>query len=166
GALPRPVLMVRIHQYFTSCMNGTSLKPCTTASLCISATVSCLPILGMARHKWAGRLKLLLSQLPGRFCAPREIASSSSITPGQPMPMKGGQVQALLFGASNELAQHLDQPFYSVVAPGLVVDVAPLVKLPRRGLREIRRAFQIELDDAGAEIGAAEISGEDGVVAL
>jgi len=49
---------------------------------------------------------------------------------------------------------------------GLVVDVAPLVKFPRRGLREIRRAFQIELDDAGAEIGAAEISGEDGVVAL
>src|SRR5262245_13933950 len=71
---------------------------------------------------------------------------------------EGGQVQAFLFGASNELAQHLDQPFYRVVASGLVVDVAPLVEFPHRRLREIRRAFQIELDDAGAEIGAAEIA--------
>ena len=36
-----------------------------------------------------GRLNLLLSQLPGRFWAPRSIDPSASITPGQPIPMKG-----------------------------------------------------------------------------
>src|SRR5437763_17220246 len=34
-ALPSPVPMVSTPQRLTSCMNGTSLKPCTTASLCI-----------------------------------------------------------------------------------------------------------------------------------
>src|SRR5947207_768652 len=46
--------MVRIPHRFTSCMKGTSLKPCTTASLCISTIVSCRPILGN-RLTQAGR---------------------------------------------------------------------------------------------------------------
>jgi hypothetical protein len=34
-----------------------------------------------------GKLKLVLSQFPGRFCAPRLIEPSSSIGPGHPLPI-------------------------------------------------------------------------------
>src|SRR5213083_492108 len=75
-ALPSPVPIVSTPQCATSCMNGTSLNPCTTASLCISTVVRCSPILGIASNSSAGRLNLLLSQLPGRFCAPRSMVPS------------------------------------------------------------------------------------------
>src|SRR5687768_14439485 len=39
-ALPRPVPIVSTPQRLKSCMNGTSLRPCATPSLCISTTVS------------------------------------------------------------------------------------------------------------------------------
>src|SRR5579871_2241631 len=91
-ALPSPVPMVSTPQLSTSCMNGISARPCTTASLCISTAVSWLPILGMASTRLAGRLNLLLSQLPGRFCAPFSIDPSSLMTPGQAMPMNGASL--------------------------------------------------------------------------
>src|SRR6185312_5404089 len=67
-ALPRPVPMVSTPQRSTSCMNGTSASPCTTPSLCIKTAVSWSPIAGIASTRLAGRLNLLLSQFPGRFC--------------------------------------------------------------------------------------------------
>src|SRR6185295_9465215 len=39
-ALPRPVPIVMTPQRSTSCMAGSSLRPCTTASLCMTTTVS------------------------------------------------------------------------------------------------------------------------------
>ena len=39
-ALPSPVPMVSTPQWLTSVMCGNSLRPCTTASLCITTTVS------------------------------------------------------------------------------------------------------------------------------
>ena len=39
-ALPSPVPIVITAQCFTSCIQGNSLSPCTTASLCIRTTVS------------------------------------------------------------------------------------------------------------------------------
>src|SRR5262245_4555143 len=90
-ALPRPVPIVSTPQGVASRMNGTSLKPCTTASLCRRVTVSCSPMVGIASCKAIGRLKLLLSQLPGKFCAPRSMVPSSAMIPGQPMPMKGAR---------------------------------------------------------------------------
>ena len=82
-ALPSPVPIVSTPQCFTSCMNGTSLRPCTTASLCIRIVTSWSSIDGIASARRAGRLKRLLSQLPGRFCAPLAMLPSSSILPGQ-----------------------------------------------------------------------------------
>lgn len=70
-------------------MNGISLRPWTTASLCIATTVSCSPIRGVISRRLSTRLKRLLDQLPGRFWAPRSIVPSGSISPGQPTPMKG-----------------------------------------------------------------------------
>src|SRR4051812_23047039 len=90
-ALPSPVPIVSAPQCFTSLMNGVSLSPCTTASLCNSTAVSCSPILGMALCRLSGKLKRLLSQLPGRFWAPRSMVPSESMMPGQPMPMNGAR---------------------------------------------------------------------------
>src|SRR5437588_2809187 len=81
-ALPRPVPMVSTPQRLTSPMNGISLRPCTTASLCIRIETSWSPIEGIASASCAGRLKRLLSQLPGRFCAPFAMLPSCSILPG------------------------------------------------------------------------------------
>ena len=40
--------IVNVAQVSTSCMNGASLRPCTTASLCMKTVVSLPPISGMA----------------------------------------------------------------------------------------------------------------------
>src|SRR5438477_1374982 len=95
-ALPSPVPIVSTPQRFTSCMNGTSESPCTTPSLCMTTAVSCSPIWGIASTRLAGRLNLLLSQLPGRFCAPFSIEPSLSMTPGQAIPMKGASLNPSL----------------------------------------------------------------------
>src|ERR1039458_4385318 len=39
-----------------------------------------------------GRLNLLLSHFPGRFCAPFSMEPSSLITPGQAIPMNGASL--------------------------------------------------------------------------
>src|SRR5215216_2761526 len=99
-ALPRPVPMVSTPQRATSCIAGTSERPCTTASLCMTTMVSCPPISGTARRSSAGRLNRLLSQLPGRFWPPRWMAPSSPMSPGQPMPMKGATLCSALSARS------------------------------------------------------------------
>src|SRR5581483_2321202 len=88
-AFPSPVPIVRTPHRVTSCMNGSSLRPCTTASLCIRTAVGWSPIDGIASRMECGRLKRLLSQFPGRFWAPRSIAPLWSILPGQPIPTNG-----------------------------------------------------------------------------
>src|SRR4029079_13520578 len=47
-ALPRPVPMVSTPHRSTAVMKGGSLRPCTTASLCMMIAVSSSPILGIA----------------------------------------------------------------------------------------------------------------------
>ena len=46
-AFPRPVPIVKTPHRVTSCMNGISLSPWTTASLCSTTDVSCSPIVGI-----------------------------------------------------------------------------------------------------------------------
>ncbi len=46
-ALPSPVPIVRTPQCSTSVIHGVSLRPWTTASLCIITTVALLPIVGI-----------------------------------------------------------------------------------------------------------------------
>src|ERR1700704_2097992 len=100
-------------------------------------------MVGIASRSAVGRWKPLLVQLPGRFCTPRAIDPSSSIMPGQPIPMKGarrssslsaapdeGRDPPLLFGgAAEELVDHLGEPFHRLVALGLVVGMAPEIEL-------------------------------------
>ena len=88
--------IVSMPQRFTSCMKGTSDSPCTSPSLCMTIAVSCSPIWGIASTRLAGRLNLLLSQLPGRFCAPLSIEPSLLMTPGQAMPMNGASLNPSL----------------------------------------------------------------------
>ena len=88
-AFPRPVPMVMTPQWLTSFMFGTSLRPCTTASLWIWMKTSCPPIRGRRSPSATARLKPSPSQLPGRFWPPFRIVPCSSIRPGQPMPMNG-----------------------------------------------------------------------------
>ena len=47
-ALPRPVPIVRIAQFRVFLMKGTSLRPCTTASLCITTEMSWSPMEGIS----------------------------------------------------------------------------------------------------------------------
>ena len=84
----------------------------------------------------AGRLKRLLSQLPGRFCAPRSIEPSSWITPGQPTPTTGASDSFLRSAQSSRPVQHLDEPLHGVVALHvLVVTMTPQLEVHHARLR-------------------------------
>src|SRR4029077_1545217 len=102
-AFPSPVPMVITPQCSTSVIKGASLKPCTTASLCIKTDTSCPLMVGMAALTRCGKLKDWHDQLPGRFCPPVVIEPSSWISPGhvgfaalQPADLRIGGVQLLL----------------------------------------------------------------------
>ena len=113
----------------------------------------------------AGRLKRLLSQLPGRFCAPRAIEPSSWMTPGQPTPITGASDSLLRLAQSSRLVQHLGEAFHGVVALHvLVVAVAPELEVHDARLRQVGVLGDVELDDAGADVAAADVDGEDAVV--
>ena len=85
--------MVRMAQRLTSRMKGSSLRPCTTASLCMRTMAGMPPTVGSRFCSSLGRWKVSLSQLPGRFCVPRAMEPSRRICPGQAMPMKGARLR-------------------------------------------------------------------------
>ena len=83
-------------------------------------------------------MKLLLSQLPGRFCAPRSIEPSGSMMPGQPMPMKGASLRPSFSARAISFSQHLDEPLDGLLARrSLLVAVPPQLELPDRGLGQV-----------------------------
>jgi hypothetical protein len=73
-------------------------------------------------------------------------------------------VQLVLAGTLDEIAQHVDQARDRVVAPRLVVGMAPYLGCEDTGCREVGCLLEVELDDAGADIGAADIDRQDRVV--
>src|ERR687897_2731 len=79
---------------------------------------------------------------------------------------KGSEVVALLVGAGDQLFQHVDQTFNGFVTLELLVAVTPKLEFPDFGLREVGRFLQIELDHAGANVGAADIYCQNGIEAL
>ena len=114
-----------------------------------------------------GRLKRLDVQLPGRFCAPRSIEPSSSIMPGQPMPMKGASLTSSFFATA---IRRLSMPARLSTAPSrsrpLVIGVAPELVFPDIGLGQVFGFLHVEMHDAGADIGAADIDAENGFMRL
>src|SRR5262245_9215445 len=112
-------------------MKGTSLKPCTTASLCIRTIVSCWLIFGMASHKRVGRLKLSLSQITRKVLCATVNRAVGLNAPRTTDADKGGQAQPCIFGARNEFLEHLDQFVHGLVTRRLLVGVSPLVQFPQ-----------------------------------
>ena len=58
------------------------------------------------------------------------------------------------------------EPLDRVVALEVLVAVPPQLELSDLRLGEVGGLLEVELDDAGADVGAADIDGEDGVVRL
>src|SRR4029450_2848465 len=96
-------------------MKGSSLRPCRTASLCITISVSCAPISGMASRMQVGRLNRLAPHVPGRVCAP-------------PHPRRERELP--LAGTADEALPHPDEPLDRRVALRRLVAVTPQVRLP------------------------------------
>ena len=118
--------IVSTPQRFTSCMKGTSDSPCTTPSLCMTMAVSCPLIGGMASTKLAGRLNLLLSHLPGRFCAPFEqrfldVARHVAHTSRAALPGKLAKRSCLIPSRFSECPDHGEErrPTSGVPSPSV-----------------------------------------------
>src|SRR5712671_2925919 len=78
---------------------------------------------------------------------------------------EGRQLQLLLLGAVDQILEHADQARDRIVALGLVVAMPPQLRLRDTALRQVMLLLAAQLDDAGAEIAAADIDGEDRVMA-
>src|SRR6478736_954444 len=79
---------------------------------------------------------------------------------------EGSNAEARLAGLLDLGIEHLAEPLDCVVAIGLLVGVAPEFGLPDLGLGEVRRLVLAQLDDAGANIRAADIDGDEAVIGL
>src|SRR5262245_142243 len=77
------------------------------------------------------------------------------------------QAQVLLVGPRDQPRQHVDELLHGLFARDvLFIGMTPQLELPDFRLGEVARLFQIELDDAGTDVGAADIDGNDRVVRL
>src|SRR3954464_11146031 len=76
------------------------------------------------------------------------------------------QPQLFLLRPADQLFQHLHQTIHRVVALELFVGVTPQLRFPYFGLRKILGALEIEIDDAGTNIGATDVDSQDGVMRL
>src|SRR5262245_48955235 len=148
-------------------MKGRALRPCTTASLCISTTVWWSAMVGISSRTSVGRWKVLASQLPGkvlRSAVDRTVRVDFSRTADAD---EGREPEPFLLGARDQLAQHGAQAVHRFLARHLVfVGVAPQLETPNFGFCQLRRLLEIELDHAGSDVGSADIDGQNGVVAL
>src|SRR5262247_3755876 len=80
---------------------------------------------------------------------------------------EGREPEPFLLGARDQLAQHGAQAVDRFLARHLVfVGVAPQLETPYCGFCQLRRLLETELDHAGADVGPADIDGQNGVVAL
>ena len=86
--------------------------------------------------------------------------------PGQPMPTTGASFRPSFSASCDVLLQHVDEAADRLVALRLLVAVTPQVGGEDGGLRKILGLFQLGLDDAGADVGAADVDGENAVVPL
>ena len=84
--------MVSTPQRSTSCMNGYLTQALHDRVIMNDHHRLVLADQRDRLDQTSGRLKRLLSQLPGRFCPPRSMEPSASIMPGQPMPMNGASL--------------------------------------------------------------------------
>src|SRR5688572_8140765 len=75
------------------------------------------------------------------------------------------QLELLPLRLRHKPRDHVAETIDGLVAPGLVLGVAPQLRFPHPRRREIVRLPQAEIDDAAAEIGAAEVDADDAVVA-
>src|SRR6185437_9862203 len=69
-------------------------------------------------------------------------------------------------GLVDQFLEHLDETLHRLLAARFVVGVAPQVGLPHAGLGKVRRLLAARPDDAAADIGAADVDCENGVVPL
>ena len=123
---------------------------------------------GIASRSLVGRWKLLLSQLPGRFCAPRSIEPSSSILPGTADADEGGEPDACPFRRARSACAASCRARSTACSRDrlLLVGVTPQLEFPTRGLRQVGRLLEVELDHAGPDVGSADVDRQDGVMPL
>src|SRR5689334_8885853 len=93
----------------------------------------------------------------------RTVALDFSRTPDS---NKGRELQVRLFSDANKALEHSGDFLDGFVAFGFVFAVAPNSPPPNRDFRQIVGLFRVQLHDTGADIRAANIDGENGVLAL
>src|SRR4029450_14029673 len=75
--------------------------------------------------------------------------------------------RAIFCEPCDEARQHLDTFLLRISAADVVfVGVSPQLEFPDECLRQVARLFQIERDNTGADIGAADVDGENRIVRL
>ncbi len=77
---------------------------------------------------------------------------------------EGCELHLLLARAVDQLGEHGGNLLDRLVAPGLVVGMAPDLALPYVGFFDLAALARIEFDNAHPHVGAADVDGEDGIV--
>jgi hypothetical protein len=81
-------------------------------------------------------------------------------------PNEWREMQILLGGLLDQALEHLDQAVNRGIAIKLFVGAAPELEFRDLGFRRISCTLLIELNDAGSNIGAADVHGQDGIMGL
>ena len=83
------------------------------------------------------------------------------------MPITGASYSLFLSRPVDRALEHLDQRLDGILALDvLLVAVPPQLELHDLRFDQVGRIPRVELDDAGADVGAANIDSEDAVVAF
>ena len=81
------------------------------------------------------------------------------------MPMNGARCQPILARTFDEIEQELDELLDGILALRRVVAMPPELHAMDAGIGEVALLLRVKFDDAGANVAAADIDGQDAVVA-
>jgi hypothetical protein len=83
--------------------------------------VSCSPIWGIPPMRLAGRLNLLLSQLPGKFCAPFLIEPLVSMTPAD----ERREFKSFVFRPRDQVFEQFDEELDGNLPGRFIIGMTP-----------------------------------------
>ena len=155
--------MVKTPQWSTSCMFAVSLRPWTTASLWITKK----RFVAVDQRQSAGELgrqaEVVLFPVARQVLCPLLDGAVAGNQAGTTHRDEGREPQLLFLGGLDQLFDHGRHVRDGIVARRIVLLVAP-----QRGFPDARPGdvalLDLELDDAHAQVGAADVGRDDGVV--
>lgn len=157
--------MVSTPQCVTSVIHGTSDRPCTTASLCMTTNVSWSPIEGNQRANTLRHIEPAALPVAGKILS---AALDRAIVANDPRAANADErreIDFIFFGSAKQLFQHAGKTLDSLAARRLVVAVPPLVECHDVRRRQIGGFLEFEFNHTGTDAGAPDIDGENSVMA-